>query len=132
MTQIVHDRPEQLAMVQAGLLQGERAIAVFDCTGAGTGFIGLTNWRVLLQDKSFVGSQMAVTSVPYRSIQSVSMLSNKSMFGKFFSSSTIAVHTGSKVIVAEFRGDEKARYAHDVILWHLLHAASSPPAVPPS
>jgi len=128
MSQIVHDRPEQLAMVQAGLLQGERVIAVFDCTGTGTGFVGLTNWRVLLQDKSFVGNQMALTSVPYRSIQSVSMLSNKSMFGKFFSSSTIAVHTGSKVVVAEFRGDEKAKYAHDVILWHLVHPEAMQPA----
>jgi hypothetical protein len=121
MNQIVHDRPEQLQMILSGLLQGEQVIAVYDCIGVGTGFIGLTNQRVILQDKSFVGSKVALLSLPYRSIQAISMLSNKSMLGKFASSSSIAVSAGSKVYEADFRGDEKAKHAHDVILWHIIN-----------
>ncbi len=109
-------------MIQEGLLPGEHVIAVYDCIGVGTGFIGITNLRVVLQDKSFVGNRVAVTSVPYRSIQSVAMLSNKSMLGKFYSSSAIAITAGAKVVEAEFRGDGKAKHAHDVILSLIMNA----------
>lgn len=68
MTQIIHDRPEQLEQINAGLLQGETVYAVYDCIGVGTGFVGITNMRVILQDKSFVGNKLAITSVPYKNI----------------------------------------------------------------
>ncbi|MEV7646891.1 PH domain-containing protein [Arthrobacter sp. NPDC089319] len=122
MNQIVHDRPEQLALIQAGLLQGEIVYAVYDCIGVGTGFVGITDKRVVIQDKSFVGGKMAITSVPYKNIRSVSMVSNKSMLGKFASTSSIAINTGGGVQQADFRGDEKARHAHDLILWNMLQA----------
>jgi Bacterial PH domain len=77
-TQIPHDRPDQLQQVQSGLMQGETLIAVYDAIGAGTGFIGLTSHRVILQDKSFVGKKIAITSLPYSRITSVSVISNKS------------------------------------------------------
>jgi len=121
MSQIVHDRPEQLEMILSGLLEGEQAIAVYDCIGVGTGFVGLTTQRLILQDKSFVGNKIALTSLPYRNIQAVSMLTNKSMLGKFSSSSSISVSVGAKSFEADFRGDDKAKHAHDVILWHILN-----------
>lgn len=122
MSQIVHDRPEQLALIQTGLLQGETVYAVYDCIGVGTGFVGITDKRVIIQDKSFVGGKMAITSVPYKNIRSVSMVSNKSMLGKFASTSSIAINTGGGVQQADFRGDEKAKHAHDLILWNMLQA----------
>ncbi len=81
---------------QAGLLQGETVYAVYDCIGVGTGFVGITNMRVILQDKSFVGNKLAIVSVPYKNIRSVSMLSNKSMMGRFASTSSIGIDTGGK------------------------------------
>src|SRR6478752_8781939 len=105
MTDPVFDKSEQLEQVQQGLLEGETIIAVYDCTGAGTGFIGMTNLRVVIQDKSFVGKRTAITSIPYQNIRSVSFLSNKSWTGKFFSSSSIAVDTGGGTMYeADFRG----------------------------
>jgi len=119
MTDPVFDKSEQLEQVQQGLLEGETIIAVYDCTGAGTGFIGMTNLRVVIQDKSFVGKRTAITSIPYQNIRSVSFLSNKSWTGKFFSSSSIAVDTGGGTMYeADFRGVEKARHVHTVILEH--------------
>ena len=117
---IPHDRPDQLKKVQAGLLAGERLNVVFDCTGVGTGFVGLTDKRVILQDNSFVGKQMAITSIPIRTIQSVSFVSDRSMFGEFMSSSTIAITVGGIVRKATFRGEDKARFIHDSILWAIL------------
>lgn len=120
MTDIPHDKLEQLEQIQAGLQAGETIVAVYDCIGAGTGFVGITSKRVILQDKSFAGKKVAITSVPYTQIRSVSMVSDKSMLGKHFSSSSIAIDAGGTIHEAEFRGEAKAKHIHDVILWAVL------------
>lgn len=121
MADVQYDKADQLTQIQQGLQQGENVLAVYDCTGAGTGFVAVTDKRVILQDKSFVGKKTALTSIPYRQIRSVSVVSDKSMMGKFFSSSSIGIDVGGVVHEAEFRGVEKAKYIHDVILWHIIN-----------
>ncbi|MBL1077630.1 PH domain-containing protein [Nocardia sp. 2] len=116
---IPHDRREQLEKIQQGLLQGEQILAVYDAIGVGTGFLGLTDRRVIIQDNSFVGKKVAITSVPYSRISSVSVISNKSFAGAFFSSGHIAISTGHHTYEVEFRGDQKARHVHDVILHYI-------------
>ena len=54
MTDAVYDNKGQFEQVQSGLLEGEQIIAVYDAIGVGTGFIGLTNRRIVIQDKLFV------------------------------------------------------------------------------
>ncbi len=114
--QPIFDKPDQLRQVQQDLLPGEDIIAVYDCIGAGTGFVGLTNLRVVIQDRSFVGKRIAITSLPYRNIRSVSLLSNKSWAGEFFSSSSVALTAGPDTFETDFRGTEKAHHVHAVIL----------------
>jgi hypothetical protein len=114
------DRQDQYDRISEGLMPGETVIAVYDCTGAGTGFVGLTDRRVILQDNSFVGKKVALTSVPYTRVQAVSFVSNKSLLGKHASSSEVAIMVGSKEHECEFRGQEKAKLVHDVILQHML------------
>lgn len=99
-------------------MQGEDIVAVYDCIGVGTGFVAVTNLRIILQDKSFVGNKVAITSIPYRAVKSVSVVSNKSWAGSFFSGGSIAIDAG-KVYTAEFRGADKSRHVHDLILWHI-------------
>jgi hypothetical protein len=114
---ISFDKQDQVDKIQAGLLPGESIIAVYDSKGGGTGFIGLTKRRVVLQDNGFVGKRVALTSVPYSKINAVSFVSDKSMLGKLAStSSSIAVSVGSVTYEIEFRGEQKAKHAHDVIL----------------
>jgi hypothetical protein len=110
------DKKDQLAQIESGLLEGESVIAVYDAIGAGTGFIGLTSHRVIVQDKSFVGKKVAITSIPYGRITSVSVISNKSWGGGFFSTGSIAIHVGAQTYEVEFRGDEKSHHVHNVIL----------------
>lgn len=117
MNEVPHDRPDQLEKVRAGLLSGEVLKVVFDCIGVGTGFVGLTDKRVVLQDNSFVGKKQAITSLPLRTIQSVSFVSDRSVFGQYLSSSTVAISVGGLTRTATFRGEEKARFIHDSILW---------------
>lgn len=118
-SEIVYDRKEQLEQVNSGLLQGERVLAVYDAIGAGTGFLGLTDKRVIVQDKSFVGRRVALTSIPYSKITSVSVVSNKSWAGSFFSSGSIAINVGTHSYEVEFRGHEKSHYVHNVILHYI-------------
>lgn len=121
MTTPAFDKQEQFDKIASGLLRGEQIIAVYDAIGAGTGFIGITSLRVVLQDNSFVGKKVALTSVPYNRVNAVSFVSNKSMLGKFASTGSIAVSAGGQSYEVEFRGDEKAKHAHDAILWHMLN-----------
>ena len=115
----VFDKQDQLDKIVSGLLPGEVVLAVYDGIGTGTGFIGLTDKRVIVQDNSFVGKQVAVTSVPYSRVSSVSVVSNKSMMGSFFSTSMIAIHAAGQTYQVQFRGDEKAHHAHQVILHYI-------------
>ena len=117
--EIVYDRKEQLEQVRSGLLQGETLLAVYDAIGAGTGFLGLTDRRVIVQDKSFVGRRVALTSIPYSKITSVSVVSNKSWAGSFFSSGSIAINVGTHSYEVEFRGHEKSHHVHNVILHYI-------------
>lgn len=118
-SEIVYDRKEQLEQVQSGLLQGETLLAVYDAVGAGTGFLGLTDRRVIVQDKSFVGRRVALTSIPYSKITSVSVVSNKSWAGSFFSSGSIAINVGTQSYEVEFRGHEKSHHVHNMILHYI-------------
>ena len=119
MAEPIFDKRDQLEQVEKGLLQGEDVLAVYDCTGTGTGFLGLTTHRIVFQDKSFVGKEAALTSVPYRQVRSVSVVSDKSWAGGFFSSSSIVIDVGGALHQADFRSDDKALHAHNVVLWYI-------------
>jgi hypothetical protein len=116
MSDVVYDNKGQLQQIQSGLLDGEQIIAVYDAIGAGTGFLGLTNRRIIIQDKSYVGKRFAITSIPYSKVSAVSVISNKSWVGQFFSSGTIAIQVGTHTYEVEFRGSEKTHHVHNVIL----------------
>ncbi|WP_229075657.1 PH domain-containing protein [Actinoplanes sp. DH11] len=116
MSDAVYDNKGQLEQIRSGLIEGERIIAVYDAIGAGTGFIGLTDRRIIIQDKSYVGKRFAITSIPYGKVSSVSVISNKSWAGQFFSSGTIAITVGTHTYEIEFRGSDKAHQVHNLIL----------------
>lgn len=54
---------------------GEQVLFVYDAIGAGAGFIGVTDRRVVIQDNSFVGNKTALTSVPYARVNAVPFVS---------------------------------------------------------
>ncbi len=120
---VIFDRKEQLEQVQGGLLPGERLFAVYDAKGSGTGYIALTDRRAIIADKSFVGRAVALVSLPYGRISSVAVVSNANFAGNFFSTSTIVVTSSGGVHhEVDFRGEDKARHAHDFILSAMLGA----------
>lgn len=129
MTGSIYDKQEQYEKVARGTLPGEQILFVYDAIGAGTGFIGVTTLRVVLQDNSFIGKKVALTSIPYSRVNAVSYVADKSMFGKFASTSQIAISAGGQTYEVQFRGDEKAKAVHDGVLARMLGVATpAPPA----
>jgi hypothetical protein len=134
-SEIPHDRPDQLAQVQSGLLAGETIYCVYDDKGIGSGFIALTDLRVIILNRSFVSAfpghknLSAITSLPYSQIASVATLAAKSFMGSFFSESHIyLVTTGNVHYAVELRGTDRAKYVHDTILWKITpHPPASSP-----
>jgi hypothetical protein len=120
--EIYFDKKEQLQIVQNSLLPDETVFAVYDGKDVGTGFIGLTDRRVILQDNSFAGGRVAVTSVPYSKVTAVSYASNASVFGRFTEETTVAIHTSHGTYEVLLRGSDKAKHTHDVILHYVVHA----------
>ena len=116
MTDVAFDLKAQLKTVEEGLLDGESLYAVYDGKGVGTGFIGITDLRIILQDESYVGGKIALTSLPYARINAVSLLSNTSMFGRWVEASTLAITSSEATYEVEMRGHDKAKHAHDLIL----------------
>ena len=118
--QVVFDREDQLQQIQSGLMAGEQLFAVYDAKGAATGFLALTDRRVIIQDKSYIGKKIAMLSLPYTRIATVGILSDKSWMGNFYSTSEILITTSSGTHhEVMFRGNDKAKYVHDTILFYI-------------
>ncbi len=97
-------------------------LAVYDAKDAGTGFIGLTDLRVVLQDESYVGGRVALTSIPYGGVHAVSLVANKSFLGGYVEAATVSIGISGHTYEVELRGHDKARHVHDVILPYAARA----------
>ena len=54
------------------MVPGEALYAVYDCKGAGTGFIGITDRRIIFYDKRFMRKMKAMVTVPHGQIAGIS------------------------------------------------------------
>ena len=112
------DKQDQVDQIVPWLLDGERLLACFDCKGGGTGFIALTDERLIFYDKAFLRKRKALTSIPYSRITSVSSVDEGR--GLFRSTSELAVRAGSQDFEFEFRGGEKAQRAYQLMMEQIL------------
>ena len=123
MVEPIFDKRDQLQKVEESLLTGETVEAVFDLKNIGSGFLGITNKRIIYYDPTFGRKIKAIVSVPYSRITSIAAQDEAGLFtGRgFFSSSTLAITvSGAEPIEFEFRGADKAHTAHDLILGHMV------------
>ena len=122
-TDIMVDKKDQLEKIEGVCLPDEVIRAVFDLKGRGTGFLGITDKRIIYYDKAFLKSKKALVSIPYTHIASVASEDNKGFFIKsgFFVSDTLTIQAmGLEPKTFEFRGGEKAHQAHNMIMEYLL------------
>ena len=114
---VEYDDKGQLESILPWILESERLYAVFDLKGSGTGFIGITNKRLVFYDKEFARKRKALTSVPFSKITAVSSIDEG---GLFRSTSELVVKTGSEEYEFDFRGGDKAQRAYRYIMQELL------------
>ena len=120
--EVIFDKQDQLDKIWDWVIPGETLYAVYDCKGAGTGFVGITDRRIIFYDKRFLGKKKAMVTVPHSQIAAISSEDKSNLLtGRgFFSSSTIGVHTtGNAYYEFEFRGADKAHEAYQFIMPHL-------------
>ena len=117
------DKKDQLEKIEAVCLPDEVIRAVFDLKGRGTGFLGVTDKRIIYYDKEWLKNKKALVSIPFGRISAVASEDNKGFFitKGFFVSDTLAITiSGEGVKTFEFRGGDKAHHAHMIIMEHLL------------
>ena len=117
------DKKDQLEKIEAVCLPDEVIRAVFDLKGRGTGFLGVTDKRIIYYDKEWLKNKKALVSIPFGRISAVASEDNKGFFitKGFFVSDTLAITiAGEGVKTFEFRGGDKAHHAHMIIMEHLL------------
>ena len=121
----IYDKNEQFQNIVSGRLPGETIYAVFDMKGGGTGFLGITDKRIIIYDKTFMRKMKAIVSIPYSRIHKVAAEDESGLFtGRgYFSSSKMVISTASDSFEFEFRGADKAHIAHDLILEFMIRDA---------
>ena len=120
---MIVDKKEQLEKIENICLPDEVIRAVFDLKGAGTGFLGITDRRIVYYDKAFLRSKKALVSIPYDKIASVASEDNKGFLFKkgFWVTDTMVIQPiGLDPVTFEFRGGDKAHSAHGFIMEYLL------------
>ena len=124
---MIVDKKDQLEKIEGVCLPNETIRAVFDMKGIGTGFLGITDKRIIYYDKAFLKSKKALVSIPYTCISAVASEDNKGFLIKrgFFTSDTLIINPiGMEPKLFEFRGGDKAHQAHNIIMEYLLEPAT--------
>jgi hypothetical protein len=120
---MIVDKKDQLEKIEGMCLPDETILAVFDLKGGGTGFLGITDKRLIYYDKEFFRKKKAMVSLPHHQIASVASEDNSGMFIKkgFFVSDVLTITpVGHEPKTFEFRGGEKAHLAHNMIMRYIL------------
>jgi hypothetical protein len=115
------DKREQLEKLEGVLLEGEQVLACLDMKGGGSGFIGMTDRRVVVYDKAFLAKMKAIVSIPYREIVTVAAQDSDRLGRGYFGSSVLALTArNGQSYTFEFRTSEKAHAAHTMLLERIL------------
>lgn len=115
----VFDNKSQLDRIAAYVIPGETLKAVYDCKGGGTGFVGITDRRVIFYDQGILIKKKSMVSIPYHQVIAVASADE----GMIFQTSEIILITAAGKFSFEFRGAEKAHWAYRYILNQILTQA---------
>ena len=114
---IEYDNKSQYDRIATLVVQGEILYAVFDEKGRGTGFVGITDRRLIFMDQGYIRKKKTLVSLPYSQITAVA---SEDTGGFVFGTSQLIVIAGSREWDFEFRSNEKAHRAYSLIMWNLL------------
>ncbi len=114
---VQYDNKSQLDRIQAYCIDGESLVAVWDCKGGGTGFVGVTDQRIIFYDQGVLMKHKSMVSVPYNQVIAVSSADE----GLFFTTSEITLITAAGRFSFVFRGSDKAHWTYRYIMDQILN-----------
>lgn len=120
MTDVDFDKKDQKERIEALVIPGEQLLAVYDMKGGGTGFIGITDLRLVFLDESFVRKSKALVTVPFTKITAVGVEDTGRNINPFATNGKLLVTTASCEWEFEFRSNDKAYRAYRLIMNNLL------------
>ena len=112
-----YDKEDQYMRVLAYLVPGETLYAVYDCKGAGTGFIGVTDQRVLFYDQGTLIKNRSMVSIPYNQIVVIATADE----GVVFQSCQLNIMTAAGKFEFQFTSPEKTRWVYQFINCQILN-----------
>lgn len=115
----VYDKKDQYDRIAAYVIPGETLVAVYDCKGAGTGFVGITDRRVIFYDQGIFIKKKTMISIPYHQVIGIASTDE----GLLFQTSEIMLITAAGKFSFEFRGADKAHWAYRYIMNQILTQA---------
>jgi hypothetical protein len=102
------------------VIPGEQLLAVYDMKGGGTGFIGITDLRLIFLDESFMRKTKALVTVPFTQITAVAVEDTGRTLNPFGATSKLLITAGPREWDFEFRSNDKAHRAYHLIMANLL------------
>ena len=117
MAEPIFDNKGQLERIKKYLIPGESLYAVFDCKGGGTGFVGITDQRIIFYDQGVLFKKKNMVSIPYNRVIGVASADE----GVVFQKSEINLITAAGKFSFMFRGGDKAHNAYRYILNQVLN-----------
>lgn len=119
-SQAYFDKKDQFDRIAAYCIPGETIYAVFDCKGGGTGFVGITDRRVIFYDQGVFSKKKSMISIPYNQVIGISSVDS----GMIWQTSEITLITAAGKFDFEFRGGDKAHKAYEYIMTQILGQAA--------
>jgi len=113
-----YDKQSQYQRIKAYGVPGEKLFAVYDCKGAGTGFVGITDQRVIFYDQGTLLKKKMMISIPYNQVIGIA---SRDEGGVLFKTSEITLITAAGHFSFEFRGADKAHEAYQHIMNQILN-----------
>jgi hypothetical protein len=112
-----YDNKGQFERISAYCIPGETIYAVFDCKGGGTGFVGITDQRVMFYDQGVFLKKKSMISIPYNQVIGLASVDE----GLIFQTSEITLITAAGKFNFEFRGGDKAHRAYAYIMNQIMN-----------
>jgi hypothetical protein len=115
------DNADQLKRIQAHVIPGETLQAVWDCKGAGTGFVGVTDQRLIFYDQGVFLKKKAMVSIPFNRVIGIASADTG---GLIFKTTELTLLTAAGQFHFEFRGEDKAHWTYQFIMTQILNQAT--------
>lgn len=115
-----YDMQSQFDRVKQYIIEGETLHAVWDCKGGGSGFVGVTDQRVIFYDQGMLSKKKSMVSIPYNQIIGVSSADE----GTIFKTSEVSLITAAGRFEFEFRGADKAHWTYHFIMNQILNQSN--------